>query len=298
MEGARRSLLIKVRFMMRYACLLSIALMTLGCGQQYLSAPAESDVAEEATRGVDLSDAPSDPGAGKPPAGSDALERKIIYTADVELVVEEFNSIPSEVERLVEDFGGYVAGSTVTGSPGRPRSGHWTIRVPVQRYGNFLTAVQKLGEVHRVSSDSKDVSEEYYDLEARIGNKKKQETRLLELLADATGKLEEVLSVERELARVREEIERMEGRVRVLSDLTSLTTVELTVDEIKDYVPEEAPTYATRVRRAFESSVNLLVSAAAGLSIAVIAMLPWLGVSLVPAIVVVLLARRWRRRRR
>ena len=281
---------------MRYACLLLIALMALGCGGEYQSVPAEGNMAGELSDRIDPSGATTDPGVGQPLPSSDTLQRKIIYTADVELVVEEFNSIPSKVETLVEEFEGYVAGSTVTGAPGRPRSGQWTIRVPVRRYGKFLTAVQKLGEVHRVSSDSKDVSEEYYDLEARIGNKKKQETRLLELLADATGKLEEVLSVERELARVREEIERMEGRVRVLNDLTSLTTVELTINEIKDYVPEEAPTYATRVRRAFEGSVDLLVSATVELSIVVIAVLPWLGVLLIPATVIILLVRRHRRR--
>lgn len=281
---------------MRYACLLLIALMALGCGGEDQSVPAEGNMAGELSDRIDPSGATTDPGVGQPLPSSDTLQRKIIYTADVELVVEEFNSIPSKVETLVEEFEGYVAGSTVTGAPGRPRSGQWTIRVPVRRYGKFLTAVQKLGEVHRVSSDSKDVSEEYYDLEARIGNKEKQETRLLELLADATGKLEEVLSVERELARVREEIERMEGRVRVLNDLTSLTTVELTINEIKDYVPEEAPTYATRVRRAFEGSVDLLVSAAVELSIVVIAVLPWLGVLLIPATVIILLVRRHRRR--
>ncbi len=286
---------------MRSACLPLIVLLALGCGAASNdfgedATPAESNMAREVSHGADASGDANDPGVGKPLPGSNTLQRKIIYTADVELVVEEFNSIPSEVEKLVEDFEGYVAGSTVIGAPGRPRRGQWTIRVPVGRYGKFLTAVQKLGEVHRVSSDSKDVSEEFYDLEARIGNKKKQETRLLELLADATGKLEEVLSVERELARVREEIERMEGRVRVLNDLTSLTTVELTVREIKDYLPEEAPTYITRVRRGFEGSVDSLASAATELSIAVIVALPWLGALLVPAIVTILFVRRRRKR--
>jgi hypothetical protein len=288
--------------LMKYACLLSIALTVLGCGKAdyYSGDPAavsyEEDTAREASHQIDPSGTVTDSGAGEVLSNSDALQRKIIYTADVKLVVEEFNSIPSKVEKLVEDFEGYVAGSAVTGSPGIPRSGQWTIRVPVRRYGKFITAVQKLGEVRRVSSDSKDVSEEYYDLEARIRNKKKQEARLLELLADATGKLEEVLSVERELARVREEIERMEGRVRVLNDLTSLTTIELTINEIKGYVPEEAPTYSTRVRRAFEGSIASLVSVADGLSIALIVALPWLGVLLVPAIVLILFVRRCRRR--
>jgi len=241
---------------------------------------------------------PTAPAGGeKPLPSASALQRKIIYTAEVQLVVEAFDSIPAEVEALAKRSDGYVASSAVTGSPGRPRSGQWTIRVPVERYDEFLTAVKQLGEVQRVSTDSKDVSEEYYDLESRIRNKKKEESRLLELLADATGKLEEILSVERELARVREEIERMEGRVRVLDDLTTLTTVTLRISEIKDYVPEQAPTYATRVRRAWSGSIDTLVSTAKTVSIAVVAAAPWLAVLLVPVILLVLLLRMRRRRK-
>jgi hypothetical protein len=281
---------------MRCACLLLMTLTALGCGAEYQSVSVDGNVASEYSDATTDSEAATEPGMGQPLPGSNTLQRKIIYTADVELVVEEFNSIPAKVEKIVEEFEGYIAGSTVTGAPGHPRIGKWTIRVPVDRYGKFLTAVQKLGEVHRVSSDSKDVSEEYYDLETRIKNKEKQEGRLLELLTDATGKLDEVLAVERELARVREEIERMEGRVRVLNDLTSLTTVELSISEIKDYVPDEAPTYVVRVRRAFEGSISSLVSAAVGLSILVVALLPWLGVLLVPTMMIILFVRRRRRR--
>lgn len=245
----------------------------------------------------------AEPGSGKPLPSSDALQRKIIYTANIELVVENFGSIPADVEALAKDFGGYVASSNVTGSPGRPRRGQWTIRVPVGRYDEFITAAKQLavkgqGEVRRMSSDSQDVSEEYYDLESRIRNKKKQEERLLELLADATGKLEEVLSVERELARVREEIERMEGRKRVLDDLTTLTTIELSIDEIKDYVPEQALTYGARVRLAFSGSIETLVSTAKSVSIALIVAAPWLVVLLVPLILLVLSVRIRRKRRR
>lgn len=170
--------------------------------------------------------------------------------------------------------------------------------MPVEHYKEFLEAARKLGEVRSERSDSQDVSEEYYDLEARIRNKKQQEERLLELLADATGKLEEVLSVERELARVRGEIEQMEGRIRVLNNLTSLTTVNLSIDEIKDYVPEEAATYTTRLRRSFGNSIHALKTTAETVSIAVIVALPWLGVLLVPVILLVILVRIARRRRR
>lgn len=70
------------------------------------------------------------------------------------------------------------------------------------------------------------------------------------MLEERPGKLEEAIAIERELSRVREELERMQGRMRVLADLTSLTTAELTITEIHHYKPEDAPTLATRVRRA------------------------------------------------
>ena len=88
----------------------------------------------------------------------------------------------------------------------------------------------------------------------------------------------------------------MEGRLRVLSDLTSLTTINLRIDEIKGYVPEEAPTYTTRVRRAFDGSISALVSTAQGLSILVVAAFPWLVVLAVAGFVRVLARLLFRRR--
>lgn len=88
-----------------------------------------------------------------------------------------------------------------------------------------------------------------------------------------------------------------ELRVRVLDDLTTLTTVTLRISEIKDYVPEQAPTYATRVRRVWSGSIDNLVVTSEAISIALIAALPWLGVLLVPVLLLVLLLRMHRRRR-
>jgi len=227
-----------------------------------------------------------------------ALRRKIIYTAHVDLVVEDFRPIPSQVEEFARQFDGFISHSQVTGAPGYPRRGEWTVRVPVERYEPFLAAVRERlgGEIQSIRVDSQDVTEEYFDVEARIRNKKKTEERLIKLLEDRTGKLDDVLTVERELSRVREEIERVEGRLRVLADLTSLATVHLNVTEVKDYVPEEAPSYATRVRRAFQSSLDALVSTAQAVSIAIVALSPWLAVLLVVALVLWLMARMaWRR---
>ena len=284
---------------MRYSILL--VLVAFGCGAQSYG-PSDYAAPEASMKQVGMAVSASEDMGGAGPVGAlpdaNAVERNIIYTASVDLVVEEFEPIPAKVRDLATQFEAYVARSNVTGSPGSPRNGEWTFRVPEGRYDAFLVAAQELGEVQRVTSNSEDVSEEYYDVEARIRNKKTEEGRLVKLLEDATGKLEEVLAVEREIARVRGEIEQVEGRLRVLKDLTSLSTVTLSVREIKDYVPEDQVTYGTRVRRAFDGSISALVDTAQALSIVAVVLSPWLGILLVLLIVLWIVWRIARGRRR
>jgi hypothetical protein len=224
--------------------------------------------------------------------------RKISYRAEVHLSVEHFDDIPTEVEALTSRFGGFVAEANLGGTARYRRNGNWTLRIPADRYTGFLEAVRQLGEVRTLHSSTQDVTAEYVDVEARLRNKRKEEERLLNVLSEATGKLEEVLAVEKELARVRGEIEQMEGRQRLLDDLVALSTVTLYVDEIKDFFPDETASYATRMRQSLQRSVTSLVTLLADLSILLVAALPWLAILLVPLAIVVLALRRRRRQRR
>jgi hypothetical protein len=65
--------------------------------------------------------------------GAEVLERKIIHTATLTLVVEHFDPVPEAVAALVDRFGAYVARSQITGAAGSLRRGQWTVRVPVER---------------------------------------------------------------------------------------------------------------------------------------------------------------------
>ena len=235
--------------------------------------------------------------AGQPRIPDDAvkLKRQIIYDADVRLIVEDFEGIPENVQKLVDASGGFVAQQKLHGRSGSPRSGEWKIRIPLAGYEDFLESARRLGELQSLAATSQDVTDQYYDLEARIGNKQREEARLLKHLDENTGKLEEILTVEKEISRVREELERMQGRMRVLKDLVSLTTVTLHVDEIKGYVPPQSPTFAHRISRAFGTSWNALVATGQGLVIAGAALGPWMAVLGVPLATVALLARRRRR---
>lgn len=235
-------------------------------------------------------------GAADVPAAVVLADRKIIYTATIELNVESFDDVPEKVQAAVERHQGYISGSEIHGVPGQPRRGHWTIRVPVTQYEQFLAAARTLGEVRSVTTDSADVSEEYYDVEARIHNKKKAESRLVAHLEETTAKLEDILTVERELARVREEIERMEGRLRYLKDRTSLSTIQLHVNEVTQYSPEEAPAYSTRIGRTWQSSLDSLLHVGQTLLLVLVFAAPWLVIFLILGTVVWIILRRiWRR---
>ena len=204
--------------------------------------------------------------------------RKIIYNARVDLVTEDLNAAESKLLALVESKKAYVADSDRSGSAGSVRRGSWKVRVPVEAYDSFLRGAQALGELVSVHADSQDVSEEFFDLEARETAKKVEETRLLKHLTDSTGKLDEILAVERELTRVRSEIERMQGRLRALGNLTTLATVTITVNEIKGYIPPQAPTFGTKLSRVFWDSVEKLQGAGEAALLFLAAILPWLPI--------------------
>jgi len=123
-----------------------------------------------------------------------------------------------------------------------------------------------------------------------VNNARRLEDRLITLLNTRTGKLDEVLRVERELARVREEIERYEGRLRYLSSRVATSTLTITVHEpapILGNNPGENP-IARALRRAWRNFIALVAGVIASLGVviplALVAVAGWVGY------------RRWRRR--
>jgi hypothetical protein len=200
---------------------------------------------------------------------------KIVHTAELRLVVKDIPTLEGELTALVDAAGGYAATASVQGEEERYRTGRWVFRVPVERFGSFVSDLKKLGEVRQFSTTADDVTEAYVDLEARLRNKRQEEERLLKLLAEATGKLEEILMVEKELSRVREEIERMDGQFRSLSNKIELTTITVTAGERPEEIPVEKLTFGGRLRRAFDYNVELVSAFGQRCAITAVASVPW-----------------------
>ncbi|WP_165071281.1 DUF4349 domain-containing protein [Paludisphaera rhizosphaerae] len=273
------------------ACLLTTAALPVaGCGE----VPSQSSVASRsfvAPASAPAPDAAPSGGmmgeTGREEASSAAapagVSRKVIYDATLDLAVDELDRASAKVGELVASSGGYIAEETMTGSPGSTRSQFWRLRIPVDGFDGFVKSVMALGELVQFSRKSQDVTAEYYDVEARIKNKQIQEQTLNKILQERSGQLEEVLKVEVELSRVRGEIEQMQGRLRVLQNLSSLATLTLTLRE-RDRFQPPAPVvadFSTQVARTWYGSVERMTDAVKGLILFAVSVAVWLPLWLV-----------------
>jgi hypothetical protein len=202
------------------------------------------------------------PAAAGGPTGRSAITRKIVYDAQIDLIVDSVEPVAKKVSALVQDARGYIAEQNVTGSPGSQRSMRWKLRIPVEEFDSFVGAILALGELERNNRTSQDVTEQYYDTEARIKNKKVEEQTLNKILQERSGKLEDVLKIEIELSRVRGEIEQLEGRIRVLENLSSLATLTLNVREREKYAPPPpvVADFPTQIARTWDAAILNLVN--------------------------------------
>jgi hypothetical protein len=161
----------------------------------------------------------------------DPASRLIVRTGQASIEVDSLESSMAELRRVVQRVGGFVADASVQSGRNQLRSATLELKVPASRFDELTQGLEPLGRLQFVNVGAEDVSEEFVDLTARVANGRRLEDRLVELLRTRTGKLQDVLSVERELARVREEIERMEGRMRFLKTSAQLSTLSVNLFE-------------------------------------------------------------------
>jgi hypothetical protein len=145
-------------------------------------------------------------------------------TLAVASVAETTNRIRDEVSRT----DGYVSSLNAYGE-GKDQRASLALRVPVPQLRGFRESLAKLGETTSEDEHVDDVSEERADRQARLANARAEEKRLLDLLAQRTGSLADVLAAERELARVRETIERFDAQATQLEGKIALATVNVTL---------------------------------------------------------------------
>jgi hypothetical protein len=219
-------------------------------------------------------------------------QRKVIVNHDLSVEVRDFTAAYEAVVRLAGTQGGYAAATERYRTDEGTFRGRIVMRVPRGKADSALEQLRQLGTVIRESSSGEDITDQYDDLEARLRNSKASEARLLDLMGRQTGKLSDVLEVERELTRVRGDIESMEGRKRNWDLLTQTVAITVNLSEPPRGIPVIRNLW-NPLRTAFPEAANYFVhSIRAGIILLGMA-LPWMVI----AALVFTLARRSRRRR-
>lgn len=193
----------------------------------------------------------------------------MIRTGYATLEVSRLDPAIVQVRSLAAKAGGYVTNTSTSGGRDQVRSAMLELRIPAPRYDGAVAALAEIGRVETTQTSAQDVGEEFVDLTARVENLRKLEARLIDLLANRTGRLQDVLSVERELTRVRTEIDQIEGRLRYLKNRVSLSTLTVNLHEPQPLIgntPGENP-IGSAVRQAWRNFVGFFASVIASLGI-------------------------------
>lgn len=166
-------------------------------------------------------------------AGSDvsaitgAGARLTIENASLSIEIESYESWLTGVEKQIAKHEGYLQSVNSRRVYDNVQTGNLVAWIPNLRLVTFVHELKQSAlSVEGESRSGRDVSSEFFDLEAHITNKKKTEERFREILADAKS-VEEILSVERGLARLRDEIDRLEGRKKHLEERIEMSSVSV-----------------------------------------------------------------------
>ncbi len=158
----------------------------------------------------------------------------LIYTARVTMAVYQVDQGLTAVEKIAKDNGGYLA---------LKHDREIVIRIPRNRFEPALAQIDKVGDVLHRDIQAQDVTDEFVDTEIRIKNARAMQTRLKVLLEKANVK--EALEIEKEMRRVTEEIELLEGKLKLLKDKIAFSTITVAFE------PRGSTIQATRIKLPF-----------------------------------------------
>ena len=176
----------------------------------------------------------------------------LVRTARLMLSATDFEAARKRFEAIVSQAGGFMGHVVVSGAPRDRRSLSATVRVPSAQFEKALAALRTIGVVTSESQDGEDVTQQSVDLDARLVNARASEARLKTILEQRTGRLSDVLDVEREISRVRGEIERMEAERKSLDGRIQFASINVTILEEQRASLDLGPQpLSTRFRNAF-----------------------------------------------
>jgi hypothetical protein len=223
------------------------ALLFSACGRAGVNAPAAFTASKESepaapqpapsTAAASRATGTSGPMAGGSPADESGFyaadvsaalpqTRMVIKAASIALLVKDIDSAFNRAVQLAEAGGGYALSSTEYYEGGERAD--LTLKIPTDGFLPLIEALEALGTEQNKSISGQDVTEEYYDLGARLENENAVRDRLFQLLSKA-AKVADAIAVEQELERVGNTINSIQGRMKYLRNMADMSTINLSL---------------------------------------------------------------------
>ena len=193
------------------------------------TAQAEMAGRESASEAVVMNSAAA-PSSAETPA-AEVANRKLIRNANVDLEIASFDDAVQKITAFANEERGYVATTNSQKQANGKLRGQVIVKVLPENLDRFLQKIRGLGQLKNQTLGTEDVTKAYFDTDARLKNARVMEQRLIEMLKMKTGKVSDLLQVEKELGRVREDIEKMQGELKYWDSQVQLATVTISLAE-------------------------------------------------------------------
>ncbi len=247
-----------------------LAVAAAGCGaskSQELSGSARNQADSDRAGSADTA-----PSAGTA-AEAVSLDRKIIRNANLDLRVADVPQTMERIAALCAENGGYTVNSHISRDEQR-FSARLSIKVPEEKLDGITASISQLGEVTDKVISARDVTEEYYDAEARLKVLQAKEERLLGLMEKANN-ISDIISIENELGKTRGELEVLAGRLQLLNNSIDYSLIEIELVQALPGAVQAPQGTLGKALRGLVASLNSLISFAGNTVIAIFVILPW-----------------------
>jgi len=209
-------------------------------------------------------------------------DRKIIKSAQISIETQEFDRTADELAGKVKMIGGYIENSHIKGISRKQnpdasyRTAYFQIRIPEKSFDQFISDLGELGNIINKQIHGEDITGQYFDTEARLKSLNIQEQRLLTILGKAE-RLQDIIELERELQKVRYEIENYTGTLKKWDNMVAYASVSVNLYEVNEITQGTSPlSLWQRIVREFKKSIAGVLDILEGMLIFGIAALPYL----------------------
>jgi hypothetical protein len=260
----------------------------------YANGPAD----QEALPAVDAT------GKGGAPAGAPAaLDRIVIKTANLSMVVKDPSDAAQRIGALATGLNGFVVSSNITEASedshgNKIMQANLTVRVPSAQLDSVVSQIKAMAvEVRSANIAGQDVTQQYTDLQSQLRNAEAAEAKLTDIM-NAAVKTEDVMSVFNQLIQVRQQVEQLKGQIQYFDESASMSAI--TVDLIPDALNQPLEVGGWQPQGVAKDALESLLHAFQGLATGAI----WIGLYILPLVIVIglpiyivlrLVARRLRR---